>query len=404
MGFLDWFRKKDPKDAFADRLRREILRSGEDRPIRYDKERFSLEVGEGHVIYLQNIYEEYCAAPPAVQTDVFRRYVLLKDDVPLAKTLDEALPHLIPRVRERFFFTSLLLTFEAEGRKLPRFAFKTFADHFAIELAYDLPQQSVHVMQDTLDEWKTALEEALKLAQGNLQAMTTVPLKVIRPGLYVSPWNDTYAPSRLLLPEYITSHQVKGEPVVAVANRDLLLLTGSQDPEGLEEMARRVHQAREKPRFMTGHVLVWSEGAWSLFTPEPDQSSFTDFLMLRQLSAAGAYEHQKVRLDEIHEKKNIDVYVASVSLLQNKETNQIRSYCVWTQGVDTLLPETDDVVFHPAEASDAPNEKSRYISVPWAAVRNRLGALMSPVDGYPVRYRVTEFPSPEILREIAREP
>ena len=404
MGLFDWFRKKDPKDAFADRLRRELVRTGEKRTIRYDKARFCLDVGKDQTIYLRNVFSEYCAAPPAQREEFLRRVTLLQTPAEMATKFEEALPHLIPRVRERYFFSSLLLTFEEEARtKLPDFAFKPLTDHFAVELAYDLPESSLQVMNHSIEEWKTTLEDALRLARPNLQAMTTVSLKTLRPGLYISPWTDTYAPSRVLLPEYLTGHAVKGEPVVALANRDLLLMTGSRDPEGLEEMARRVHQAQSQPRFMTGHALVLSEGAWSIYTPEPDQPSYTDFQQLRQASLAGFYEAQKTHLDAIHERKGIDIYVASVSLIRHKETNQVRSYCVWAEGVDTLLPEADDVVFQRADASGGPDRKSPPLVSSWSAVRSRLESLMEPANGYPVRYRVKTFPSADVLRDIAKE-
>ena len=404
MRLFDWFRKKDPKDAFADLLRRKLGRQGEQRPIRYDKDRFCLHLGNDQTIYLKNVFEEYCAAPPAAKEEVLRRVIILQTPAEMATRFDEALPHLIPRVRERYFFSSLLLTFEAEGRtKLPDFAFKPLTEHFAVELAYDLPESSMQVMKQSLEDWKTTLDDALGLAHPNLQAMTTKPLKTLRPGLYVSPWTDTYAPSRLLLPEYLAGHAVKGEPVAAVANRDLLLLTGSRDPEGLEEMARRVHQAQSQPRFMTGHALVLSEGAWSNYIPEPDQPSYTDFQQLRQGSMAGFYEAQKTHLDVIHERKGIDIYVASISLIRHKETNQVRSYCVWAEGVDALLPEADDVVFQRADASGGPDRKWTPVVAPWSTVRSRLESFMEPADGYPVRYRVKTFPSSDVLREIARE-
>jgi hypothetical protein len=154
---------------------------------------------------------------------------------------------------------------------------------------------------------------------------------------------------------------------------------------------------------MTGHTLVLSEGSWSLFMPEPDHPSYTDFQQLRQGSMAGFYEAQKTHLDAIHERKGIDIYVASVSLVRHKETNQVRSFCVWAEGVDTLLPEADDVVFQRADSTGGPDPKSPPLVAPWSAVRSRLEHLMEPADGYPVRFRVKTYPSSEILREIARE-
>jgi hypothetical protein len=57
-----------------------------------------------------------------------------------------------------------------------------------------------------------------------------------------------------------------------------------------------------------------------------------------------AYTEQKDLLDRLHEKSGVDVSVASYGGTQDKN-GQVRSYAVWTQGVVSLLPQTDLVGF-----------------------------------------------------------
>ena len=127
------------------------------------------------------------------------------------------------------------------------------------------------------------------------------------------------------------------------------------------------------------------------------------FFRMLTVHVRAATSARGLHLDAIHERKGIDIHVASVSLIRHKETNQVRSYCVWAEGVDTLLPEADDVVFQRADSTGGPDPKSPPLVAPWSAVRSRLEHLMEPADGYPVRYRVKTYPSSEILREIAKE-
>ncbi len=402
MGFFDWFRKKDPKEAFGERLLREIRKAGEKRPARFDKEGFKIVVGKDHTFYLNNAFDEYMAADPDQRQQILERYSRLREEPDIAKTLEEARAHLVPRVRERFYYESLRLAVEMEGHKLPGFAFKPLADHFVVELAYDLPEQTMQVHQGQLDEWGTTLEDGLLLSLDLLRANTPAPMKPVRPGLYASSWGDSYAPSRILLPEFIAAYPVEGEPVVAIPNRDLLLLAGSHDAEALEEMARRVHQAIRQPRFMTGQTLIFSEGSWSLFLPDPEHPAHLDLHTLHQHSMAGFYEEQKTLMNSLHEKTGIDVFVASLELVRNKESNRVRSYCVWSDGIDTMLPESDDVMFVRMDAAGNVDKENPPVSVPWTAVRDRFSLLMSPIECYPPRWRVRECPVPAELQEFRK--
>jgi len=73
---------------------------------------------------------------------------------------------------------------------------------------------------------------------------------------------------------------------------------------------------------------------------------------------------------------------------------------VWTEGVDSLLPEADLVGFVAAEGG------ADTFTVPWSVVAGEVA--LAAVDGLnPVRYRVTAWPEPAVmdrLRARAVEP
>ena len=52
-----------------------------------------------------------------------------------------------------------------------------------------------------------------------------------------------------------------------------------------------------------------------------------------------------------------DVFVASFSVFENKETDELTSYCVWPKGIESLLPKTDVVAFIASE-NDGPVKAS----------------------------------------------
>jgi hypothetical protein len=112
------------------------------------------------------------------------------------------------------------------------------------------------------------------------------------------------------------------------------------------------------------------------------------------------YNDQKELLDQINESTSQDVFVASFSAVQQKETGRITSYSVWSEGVPTLLPETDDIVLLRADRAAEKVELAAAGS--WDRVRQVAGELMEPLGMYPERYRVLEFPSSEQLDAIGK--
>jgi hypothetical protein len=112
------------------------------------------------------------------------------------------------------------------------------------------------------------------------------------------------------------------------------------------------------------------------------------------------YNDQKELLDQIHQQKGNDVFVASYSAVQHKDSGRITSYSVWSDGVDTLLPETDDVVLLRANRGAQKVEVAAASS--FERVRDVAGDLMQPLGTYPERYRVAGFPSEQQLAAIGK--
>ena len=70
------------------------------------------------------------------------------------------------------------------------------------------------------------------------------------------------------------------------------------------------------------------------------------------------------------------------------------SYCVWTDGIDSLLPKTDLIMIGNVEGSAA---------YEWDRVAEVAGHMLEAVeDLYPTRYRVSQIPTDEQLRQIGQ--
>jgi hypothetical protein len=184
-----------------------------------------------------------------------------------------------------------------------------------------------------------------------------------------------------------------------VPNRDTLVVTGSEDPQGLEIMAKIAKDSFDKPRPISTIALRLEGDEWVPWLPPADSRLSGEFQELRLRTISAEYNDQKELLDAMHEQAGEDVHVASFSALQNKETGRITSYSVWSEGVHALLPQTDTVLFFRPEA---PDDQKIVAGGAWEHVQQIVGDLMEPLGVYPERYRVKEFPSPAELALIGK--
>jgi uncharacterized protein YtpQ (UPF0354 family) len=66
--------------------------------------------------------------------------------------------------------------------------------------------------------------------------------------------------------------ELKGEMVVAIPTRDLLLVTGSKDPEGIEKVKRMVKEASSGAYRLTQKLFVYRSGRFEEFTGASESS------------------------------------------------------------------------------------------------------------------------------------
>ena len=404
MGLWDRLFEKPKRDRFAGQMMEAMRQAGEQMPIRYDADQFKLLVGENSdeclEVFLRNAYEEYRATPRDLRPLVLERFARISQPVEFPKKFEEARLHLMPRVRDRFYCESWPLRSQVRdlpARKLP---YRPIADHLGVGLGYDEPDRIIDLFEENLTDWGTSFDEGLVIACENLRQRSQQRFLTPAPGVHVSPWRDGYDASRLILLDLIRDHEVRGDYVVIAPNRDTLILTGSDDRDGLAVMLALAKEALKQPRPISGIPVRLEQGSWKTFFPEIRYPDLNAFRSLRVQTLAGEYEEQKELLVQVHEKTGEDIFVASCTLVQKKHSEELASYCVWSQGVKSLLPQADKVFFLQGKSP----EKSEMVAAgDWEHVREAISHLMKPAGLYPERYLVEQFPSPDQLSAFGRE-
>jgi hypothetical protein len=266
-------------------------------------------------------------------------------------------------------------------------------EHLTATVVYDLPDSVRSLESDRLEQWGTTLYEALEIAKANLRE-DQFAFASLGDRLYQAMGGDSYDAARLLLYDVIGSFHVQGRHIAMVPTRDTLLVTGSEDEEGLRMMLELGERAfTEDPRPFSATPLLLDEDAWVDWMPPPGHPLYDGFRTLELKSIYHEYAEQKKLLDAIHEARDEDVFVASFTAVE-RDDGSIFSYCVWSDGItDALLPRTQRVLFYrPGEDVVA--------SAPWEHVICVVGDLMEETDEYPARYRIHSFPSAQELAEI----
>lgn len=402
MGLFGKFFGPPGKDKFARLVSDAVRQAGETATILYDAQEFRLVVeGEGNRFFnLGNVYREYCATPLAKRRQALRLYVRSwfanRKEIPA--DFEDVGPDLLPAVRNRCYFEVARLKAQVDGLPSLEWPHQVVAEHLTVSLVYVLPEAMVQVQQHHLSDWGRSLEEALDAACENLLAISHDQWENPCPGVWVSPWRDNHDASRLVLKDFIREHEVRGQHVAMVPNRDTLIITGSEDEAGLAHMAVLAEKALDHVRAITGLAFLLDIETWLPWLPDAEHPLHDQFNLLQLKSFGQDYAAQKDILDAFHERTGKNIWVASYSAVKNNETGKSHSHCVWSQGVDTLLPKADQVYFFVPEGE---KDGSVVARASWDRVQQLVGHLMEPQGVYPVRYRVKEFPTAEQLAAIS---
>jgi hypothetical protein len=352
-------------------------------------------------MYLRNIYQDYRKAPLLKRSHVIREYVRAIRSTHDAPDFDfaQARTQLLPKIRERYYHQVLKLMSLTEGNeKLSAFPVRVFSDDLTVELVLDHPKAVSIVNQKTLDDWKISFDDALKIARENLWQISKADFQELAPGVYFYPAQDTHDASRLFLHDLIWQLKVQGDHIAMVPERTALLVTGSENAEGLLQMATVTERLlQEQTRPMSG-VAVRLEGEhWKRWLPRESHPAYWPLKRCAMRSTMMAYGEQKAMLEKLAAKQKEDVFVASHSVIQRDSDNTWFSWTSWVDGVtNALMPEADWVFFG--------REKHNEGAARFEVVKAQLGHLMEQTDDYPPRYRIRTFPSPEQLAQLSLRP
>nr|BDT38254.1 DUF1444 family protein [Myxococcus sp. MH1] len=350
--------------------------------------------------YLENLFAETREVSPEERTRIIERFIsAISSPSGSSLTWEEARERLLPVPRAASFGGQMptgahASSFMVERRTIP----------FLRELlVVDLPETSMYVQPDLLEQWGVSVDEAFQAAYAHLDTLRDVgvELQEERPSpLWSVDSNDTYEASRLLLPGFLASFagKVKGRPVAAIPTRSMMLITGDQDPVMLErlcDVAEREHEASS--RGISFALYTVDDAGRVVPYRRPGDDALAQRIRGNHVRFAMVeYGEQKALLEAQHQSSELDVFVPSFSVIVRERDSRPISWCSWAREVDSMLPETDVVIVEAAqEGSD------ELCMVPFADVLRLAGHCLTPVPGaWPPRHRTLSWPDDAVLEKL----
>jgi len=399
-------------EEFVQRAMAFLRSQGETRKLVIDQKQAFLIVGESPGVvsfaYLKYAYQEVCAALPSEYEKVFHRRLWTVISPQSRPSKEVLFRSVMPRLRDRAWFSAVRRQAELElgadetaieEVMLPHRAVNS---ELSVHLAYELPTSLMELGTDRFRALGANFDELLEISKRNLRARSTTPFENPEPGLYISPFKDSYDATRIILPDLFEALKVRGRPTIIAATHDIVLVTGDEDVEGLEKLGLWAEQALLEPRPNSAVTFrLDTNRAWRPWLPPRDHPAYAKLKLLQLQTVASAYSRQKEVLEQLLEANGHDIFVANMRAFRSTG-GDIFTSCSWTEGVEALLPETDrlDFVRLPPDG-DAQN--GTVWSTSWEIAVRTLGTQMTPTGDVPERWRVRGFPTDAQLEQMATE-
>jgi uncharacterized protein YtpQ (UPF0354 family) len=263
-------------------------------------------------------------------------------------------------------------------------------------LALDSPEALLELPEKQLSDWGVSFEEAMDVATENLLALTD-PAKLVEqtkngaPGVYVGQWDDSFDAARILLVSLFRDLKIKGRPVVFAPTRDLLLLTGEDDEDGLAAILgiglQRFKEARYK---LSPELFVLdANDEWLPFTPK----RFAGFIhRMQEADDYSSVQTQDRHLAEILLARNDEAALAPMHLAEDGTV-----FSLWSDEHPVqLIPRVGHLLLGRGGA------KEMFAILPFMVAEQLLASYLEPEPGlFPLRYRVKGFPTDAEIEEVA---
>ena len=226
--------------------------------------------GKESRFFVDNAYLEFLGNSEN-KTAILRRFANAMTAAPemASSNLDRA--RIVPVLKDKAWETEIRAGLQQQGvEKPPATYFERYNEELIIAYAEDLPTSIRYLTQDQMAKLDLKPGELRALACENLERL--IPPWHIRGGngTYMITAGGNYEACLLLIENVWTSPMLKvnGEIVAAVPSRDVLLVTGSNDRDGLQKVKGAIQTIQTKAAYrLTTSLFIYRNGRFEVFKP-----------------------------------------------------------------------------------------------------------------------------------------
>lgn len=216
-----------------------------------------------HTHYLDNAYSEYVRTTQNKE-EVIERYILSALDLYYPKE-EFSIEKIVPIIKDRRFVKEIK---SLENSDQGQYVFEKYNEGLYIFYAQDLENSMSYLIQENLAEHNISRPDLRAMATNNL--MTILP-NIERHGdngYFMLTAGGDYEAS-LILDQSIWTKEyfpVKGEIIIGIPSRDVLLITGSEEVENIARLKTTVEEINQTgDHLVSDKIFACRQGSFELF-------------------------------------------------------------------------------------------------------------------------------------------
>lgn len=211
-------------------------------------------------IYIDNAYKAYQSQPGALN-EILSGYLKYMDSLNQADDEQLSVDKIMPTIKPVGYFGSIRNTVPGNTTIDVECVHEKYNDQLVIAYANDFENNIRALSHADLKSLSISEESVKAIAIKNLSRILTNVQRKGGDGVYMLIAGGFYESSLILLDPIFTKETlpVKGEFVIAIPNRDVLLITGSDDQAGIAKVkaiTQKIYQTGNYP--LTPVLFKWN--------------------------------------------------------------------------------------------------------------------------------------------------
>ncbi len=254
--YLEAFRKAAPD------LKMQFMRQMELEITKADGSKFTF--------FLDNAYDTYKQDPGSL-SEVLQKFISAGLETSAGSEASDCLDRtrIVPVIKDRPWLEETRNAMLSRGAtQMFEVTYEDLNPDLIILYAEDSPKNMRYFGEKDLEKAGIERGQLKKLAIENLKRLLPEIKMHGGNGIFMITAGGDYEASLLLIDSIWSGLQkeVKGEIVAAIPTRDLLIVTGSEDPEGIAKVKQIVSKSRAKGSYrLTPSLFVYRGGKFDLF-------------------------------------------------------------------------------------------------------------------------------------------